>query len=458
MPSKSKNIAESQIYDVNSTATGAFDLPSGTTAQRPGSPNSGQARFNSTIGSLEFYDGNGWVQTNLTPTINSITGNINNGYGSTLTLNVSNSTDTVSLQYKEGNSVVATVGNVGISGGTGTTVVPAAVYGQTAGDTLTLSVLNADGTPSTNTVTKTVLAAPTGGAITTSGNFRIHTFTSSGTFAASGFSISNAEYLVIAGGGGGGSDIAGGGGAGGYRSSVVGQGSGGGGSAEARITVAQGNHTVTIGAGGAGGTAGTRDTDTTTGTTGSNSVFGSITSTGGGGGGVYGAANSTRRDGKAGGSGGGSGAGDAGDRGIAGAGTSGQGYVGGRGSAGNPYDGGGGGGAGAAGGDRASATQGGAGGAGVSSNITGSAVTRAGGGGGACYNNADSSTPVGGVGGSGGGGRGGAGSGSGALNVGVDGTVNTGSGGGGSSWNGAPIAGADGASGIVIVRYDMTAN
>jgi hypothetical protein len=44
------------------------------------------------------------------------------------------------------------------------------------------------------------------------------------------------------------------------------------------------------------------------------------------------------------------------------------------------------------------------------------------------------------------------------LNVGVDGTVNTGSGGGGSSWNGAPIAGADGSSGIVIVRYDMTAN
>jgi len=82
MPSNSKNIAESQIYDVNSTATGAFDLPSGTTAQRPGSPNSGQARFNSTIGSLEFYDGIGWVQTNLTPTINSITGNINNGYGS----------------------------------------------------------------------------------------------------------------------------------------------------------------------------------------------------------------------------------------------------------------------------------------------------------------------------------------------------------------------------------------
>jgi hypothetical protein len=45
------------------------------------------------------------------------------------------------------------------------------------------------------------------------------------------------------------------------------------------------------------------------------------------------------------------------------------------------------------------------------------------------------------------------------LNVGVDGTVNTGSGGGGSSWNaGSPIAGGDGASGIVIVRYDMTAN
>ena len=456
MASKSKSVAESQIYDVNSTSTGAFDMPSGTTAQRPGSPNSGQTRFNSTSGSLEFYDGTEWISTNLIPTITSITGNINDGYSSNLVFAITNNTDSVDVVFSEGGSTITTIVGQAVSSGSLTIAVPAAVYGQTAGDTISISIKNQDGTPSSNAITKTVLAAPAGGTITTSGNYRIHTFTSSGTLSTSAYSISNAEYLVIAGGGGGASDLSGGGGAGGYRSSVVGQSSGGGGSAEARITLAQGNHTVTVGAGGAGGTAGTRNSATTAGTTGNDSVFGSITSLGGGGGGVYGALNSPYRDGKAGGSGGGGGAGDAGDPGAGGAGTANQGYVGGPGSEGNPYVGGGGGGAGVAG-AAGSAPLGGPGGNGVSSNITGSAVTRAGGGGGACYNSL-TGTPTGGVGGSGGGGRGGAGLGNGALNVGVDGVVNTGSGGGGSSWNSQPVAGADGGSGIVIVRYDMTAN
>ena len=43
--------------------------------------------------------------------------------------------------------------------------------------------------------------APTGGTITTSGGYTIHTFNSSGTFTV--FSpITNVEYLVIAGGAG----------------------------------------------------------------------------------------------------------------------------------------------------------------------------------------------------------------------------------------------------------------
>src|SRR5210317_599812 len=65
----------------------------------------------------------------------------------------------------------------------------------------------------------------TGGTITTSGDYKIHTFTGDGCFVVScagnptGSTI--VDYLVVAGGGGGGqtvgSDNAGGGGAGGYR-------------------------------------------------------------------------------------------------------------------------------------------------------------------------------------------------------------------------------------------------
>jgi hypothetical protein len=41
--------------------TDAISLPSGTTAQRPASPVNGMARFNTTIGKMEFYDGGQWV-------------------------------------------------------------------------------------------------------------------------------------------------------------------------------------------------------------------------------------------------------------------------------------------------------------------------------------------------------------------------------------------------------------
>ena len=54
---------------------------------------------------------------------------------------------------------------------------------------------------------------PTGGTITTSGNYRIHTFTSSGTFTVN--TADNVETLIVAGGGSGGGSTAGGGGGGG---------------------------------------------------------------------------------------------------------------------------------------------------------------------------------------------------------------------------------------------------
>ena len=51
--------AYTQNGNVDSTATGYFDLPSGTTAQRPGSPNSGMVRYNSTTKKFEGY-GTAW--------------------------------------------------------------------------------------------------------------------------------------------------------------------------------------------------------------------------------------------------------------------------------------------------------------------------------------------------------------------------------------------------------------
>lgn len=46
--------------DVSNSSTGYFDLPSGTTAQRPGTPNTGMVRYNSTLGCLESYVQSAW--------------------------------------------------------------------------------------------------------------------------------------------------------------------------------------------------------------------------------------------------------------------------------------------------------------------------------------------------------------------------------------------------------------
>ena len=90
-----------------------------------------------------------------------------------------------------------------------------------------------------------------GGTEYTSGGYKYHKFTSSGTLTVS--SGGALEALVIAGGGGGGYDIGGGGGAGGLLYSS--------------LVVTTGSISVTVGAGGAGGTS------DGTAPNGSNSVF-----------------------------------------------------------------------------------------------------------------------------------------------------------------------------------------
>ena len=287
----------------------------------------------------------------------------------------------------------------------------------------------------------------TGGTVTTSGNFKIHTFTGPGTFcvscAGNSAGSNTVDYLVIAGGGGGGTQPSGhsfanggGGGAGGYRESG-GNDSGcysiglPANSCVAALPVSAQGYPITVGGGGAGSPAAP---STRQGCRGANSIFSTITSTGGGGGGGEG-----QQAGQPGGSGGGSGGAWVGPPGNApdsfkGVGNTPpvsppQGNPGGKGQAspGNPsMSGGGGGGASAEGGSHPSK----AGGAGATSCITASPVARAGGGGGSC----------GGSGGSGGGG---------SAN-GNNGTANTGGGAGGNRGGGT---GGTGGSGVVIIRY-----
>ncbi|MDH6250147.1 filamentous hemagglutinin family protein [Polynucleobacter sphagniphilus] len=237
------------------------------------------------------------------------------------------------------------------------------------------------------------------------------------------------QYLVVAGGGGGGGVIGGGGGAGGVVSGS---------------TSLSASANVSIGAGGAGGVGWPNAVEQ--GGTGQASSINTISAYGGGGGASWNGGDN-QYNGLSGGSGGG-----ATYNGYGGAGTSMQGNAGGNSLSSSFLGNGGGGGGGASSAGAASGPSGsggGSGGAGIANSITGSSVTYGGGGGGG----ARSGYGNGGMGGLGGGGSGGGGSGTSTTTLAVAGNANTGGGGGGAGYNvnSTSVLGGAGGSGIVIL-------
>lgn len=285
------------------------------------------------------------------------------------------------------------------------------------------------------------ITATGGNSVNTVGNYKIHTFTSSGTFTVAEAPLgATVEYLMVGGGGAGGETIGGGGGGAEVKTGSVGVGEGS-------------VYTITIGGGGSGGgigsPQGTQPSYTYPGgTSGSYSTFVlnpaiSVASLGGGGGGGFNLPGESTPGTTGGANGGGQGAGSG--AGVA----AGPNFYSG-GTATNNNSGAGGGGAGAAGGPAVSGTCG-AGGDGLATSFTGVTTYYGGGGGGGAR------LPNGGTGGAGGAGGGGAG-GTGAVN-GTDGTTNTGGGGGGGGYRDSPIFqgyGGNGGSGIVFIKYRVT--
>lgn len=204
---------------INLKGTDGLVYPTWTTSTRPASPATSQCGYNTTNGTLEFYNGSTWVNASSV----------------------------------------------------GTSVSPSAVSDQANTSTGYFDL------PAGTTAQRP--ASPATGMIrynTTTGNPEWYDPGSATWLSFSQPAQYSVQYVVVAGGGGGGNGQqsaydGSGGGAGGYRSSVTGEMSGGGASAESPITVIPGtSYTVTVGAGGGAQTNG------------SNSVFGSITSVGGG--------------------------------------------------------------------------------------------------------------------------------------------------------------------------------
>ena len=285
------------------------------------------------------------------------------------------------------------------------------------------------------TLDQTLYVTATGGTVTTSGDYKIHTFNSDSNFvvscAGTPSGSDKVSYVVVAGGAGGGRDAGGGGGAGGFREgkcssdpytdSPLDAGSG--------LSVTATSYPITVGGGGAGGAS-----SSYRGTSGSNSIFSTITSAGGGGGGSGGTSVKTGANG---GSGGG---------GRVGCNAGGSGNT----PSVSPPQGNDGGGGGPSPGQR-SAAGGGAtaagptpsggsissGGTGATTSISASPVSYAGGGGGSSNSGSIGSTASScGTGGS----------------HGSNGTTNRGGGGGGEGVGDSGTAGTGG-SGVVIIRY-----
>ena len=141
-----------------------------------------------------------WRNVNLkVPSSTSITGEIYAGMPSNITISGNDFDATVTVIFKEGSTTRATLTGQSVSSGSLTVTVPSGVYGQSVGDTITITITNTDGVVSGGS-NKTIQSTPTGGTVSTSGNYRVHTFTSSGTLnAPSGWSTSY-DYLVVAGG------------------------------------------------------------------------------------------------------------------------------------------------------------------------------------------------------------------------------------------------------------------
>jgi hypothetical protein len=289
------SITKSKLDVANIDGTGATILPTGTTAQRPVSPINGFARYNSTLGFVEFYQNGNWNQLAIPYTIdyliiagggsggvyssgsgyvsgnpgsassfgvystigggagtayNGSTANRNGGSGggggsSGGDVNVAGS-GTTGQGYAGGTGQYANSVYQG-GGGGGAGQVGAAASGTTAGS-------GGNGLASSITGTTTTRAGGGGGGVYgggTAGNGG----TGGGGAGNGNGSISGIAGTINTGSGGGAGNTVGaghgGGGAGGYRNTVIGELSGGGSSVETSPVVTPGmSYNVIIGAGG----------------------------------------------------------------------------------------------------------------------------------------------------------------------------------------------------------------
>jgi hypothetical protein len=268
---------------LNSTGTGAWKLPNGTTAQRPATPVVGMERYNSTLDQFEGYVSTGWQPiTSLLYSINYLTvagggggGGLGGGGGAGGLLAATGAVNS-------GTSYSVTVGAGGAGGANSNTIAGIGVSGSNsviAG--IATAIGGGGGGVGGGATNGTGVSGGSGGGSGT-GHLTVYAGAAgtSGQGNAGGANYNNVP--TYGGGGGGGASAVGAAG----TSSKAGDGGAGSSSSisGSAVTYAGGGGSgayngTTIGSGGAGG--GGNGSNTTTG------VAGSANTGGGGGGGSY---------------------------------------------------------------------------------------------------------------------------------------------------------------------------
>jgi hypothetical protein len=233
-------ICDDGITSSNGTVTiegtGSVRVPSGTTAQRPSSPEIGMQRYNTDLEAMEMYNGTAWVRVAAAiPTLNNVSsGAILEGVASTITIAGSNFlASNLTVTFTHSGIEYEVTGITPDPGGvTADVTTPSALNALTSyGDAITIKVTNSDLLSSSTISTTVDLPA-----------FGQYTLQSAGTYQWTCPSNVTKVSVVCVGGGGsschGNSGMGGGGGALAYRNS---------------ISVTPGTqYTVTVGGGGSG--------------------------------------------------------------------------------------------------------------------------------------------------------------------------------------------------------------
>lgn len=123
--------------------TSSFTLPKGDTASRPGSPISGDLRYNTETNSLEYYTGTAWLGSSV-----SIDSQVLNGDGTTTVFTLSNSTTTFGVLVSINGTLQQPTTAYTVSGGTTLTFVEA----PASGDVIEVRYISLTVSPSFNSM------------------------------------------------------------------------------------------------------------------------------------------------------------------------------------------------------------------------------------------------------------------------------------------------------------------